>query len=203
MHKDKPFKFNADNEEYRVDYVPGESNTFMFGGNSNWRGPIWLCSEYRIHSNKCPEHLDKSFCYLFQYLLQGSTPKFMIVAIFRLYWTQYVSFMNRSGQVVDYFMLYIFKIWWVVIKTNIVYFIPLTSYILKVLPTISYFKFTFLSTLADIFVFRDPSYVLTYPAEMTYLVQESQIFEVLINFLLGIYSFRRVFLEINLINLDI
>jgi len=29
-------------QEYRVDYLPGESNTAMFGGNSNWRGPIWM-----------------------------------------------------------------------------------------------------------------------------------------------------------------
>jgi hypothetical protein len=29
-------------QEYRVDYLPGESNTGMFGGNSNWRGPIWM-----------------------------------------------------------------------------------------------------------------------------------------------------------------
>ena len=36
---------NIGGEEFRVEYVPGESNTFMFGGNSNWRGPIWLCSE--------------------------------------------------------------------------------------------------------------------------------------------------------------
>src|SRR5262249_46848037 len=28
--------------EYRVEYLPGESNTGMFGGNSNWRGPIWM-----------------------------------------------------------------------------------------------------------------------------------------------------------------
>ena len=42
---------------------------------------------YRIHSNKRPGHLDKSFrvgTYLFQYLLQGSTQKFMILANFRL-----------------------------------------------------------------------------------------------------------------------
>jgi hypothetical protein len=29
-------------QEYRVDYLPAESNTGMFGGNSNWRGPVWL-----------------------------------------------------------------------------------------------------------------------------------------------------------------
>jgi hypothetical protein len=41
-HKDHPYVFNAGGQEYRVDYLPAESNTGLFGGNSNWRGPIWL-----------------------------------------------------------------------------------------------------------------------------------------------------------------
>jgi len=32
--------------EYRVDYLPAESNSGMFGGNSNWRGPVWLPMNY-------------------------------------------------------------------------------------------------------------------------------------------------------------
>ena len=35
-------------QEYRVDYVPGESDTGMFGGNSNWRGPIWFPVNYLL-----------------------------------------------------------------------------------------------------------------------------------------------------------
>ncbi len=34
--------FHVEGQEYRVDYLPAESNTGMFGGNSNWRGPIWM-----------------------------------------------------------------------------------------------------------------------------------------------------------------
>ena len=41
-HRDHPFVLNLEGQEYRVDYLPAESNTAMFGGNSNWRGPIWM-----------------------------------------------------------------------------------------------------------------------------------------------------------------
>ncbi len=42
FHKDHPYVLNAGGAEYRVDYEPGESTTPLFGGNSNWRGPVWL-----------------------------------------------------------------------------------------------------------------------------------------------------------------
>jgi len=41
-HEQQPFMFHVDGQEYRVDYLPAESNTGMFGGNSNWRGPVWM-----------------------------------------------------------------------------------------------------------------------------------------------------------------
>jgi hypothetical protein len=41
-HAEHPYVFNAGGQEYRVGYVPGDSDTGMFGGNSNWRGPIWM-----------------------------------------------------------------------------------------------------------------------------------------------------------------
>jgi hypothetical protein len=41
-HEKNPFIFHVQGQEYRVDYLPAESNTGMFGGNSNWRGPVWL-----------------------------------------------------------------------------------------------------------------------------------------------------------------
>jgi len=41
-HLEHPFVFHVDGQEYKVDYVAAESNTGMFGGNSNWRGPIWM-----------------------------------------------------------------------------------------------------------------------------------------------------------------
>jgi hypothetical protein len=41
-HLGDPFVFQIEGQEFRVDYLPAESNTGMFGGNSNWRGPIWM-----------------------------------------------------------------------------------------------------------------------------------------------------------------
>ena len=41
-HKEHPFVLTLDGEEHRVDYEPAESTTALFGGNSNWRGPVWF-----------------------------------------------------------------------------------------------------------------------------------------------------------------
>jgi len=41
-HLDHPFSFCVGGQEYKVQYLPAESNTGMFGGNSNWRGPVWM-----------------------------------------------------------------------------------------------------------------------------------------------------------------
>nr|WP_306423204.1 hypothetical protein [Desulforhabdus sp. TSK] len=41
-HLEQPYVFHVHGEEYRVQYLPAESDTGMFGGNSNWRGPIWM-----------------------------------------------------------------------------------------------------------------------------------------------------------------
>jgi len=42
FHEQHPYILHVGGQEYRVDYLPAESNTGMFGGNSNWRGPIWM-----------------------------------------------------------------------------------------------------------------------------------------------------------------
>jgi hypothetical protein len=42
FHEQHPYVLDVAGQEYRVDYLPAESNTGMFGGNSNWRGPVWM-----------------------------------------------------------------------------------------------------------------------------------------------------------------
>ena len=41
-HVEHPYVIQVDGREYRVDYLPAESDSGMFGGNSNWRGPVWM-----------------------------------------------------------------------------------------------------------------------------------------------------------------
>lgn len=48
FHKDNPFVMDVHGETYRVDYDPGESTSGLFGGNSNWRGPIWFPINYLL-----------------------------------------------------------------------------------------------------------------------------------------------------------
>jgi hypothetical protein len=47
-HKDHPCVLKSDGRVYRVSYEPGESRTEIFGGNSNWRGPVWFPVNYLI-----------------------------------------------------------------------------------------------------------------------------------------------------------
>jgi len=49
FHKDNPFVFKEENQtENVVNYEPGESETYLFGGNSNWRGPVWFPINYLL-----------------------------------------------------------------------------------------------------------------------------------------------------------
>jgi hypothetical protein len=41
-HQDHPFRFRVGHQDFIVQYLPAESNNGMFGGNSNWRGPVWM-----------------------------------------------------------------------------------------------------------------------------------------------------------------
>jgi hypothetical protein len=47
-HRDNPYTLTVDGAEHRVDYEPAESSTGLFGGNSNWRGPVWFPVNFLI-----------------------------------------------------------------------------------------------------------------------------------------------------------
>jgi hypothetical protein len=48
IHRERPYVFEHGDEQYRVEYCPGESNSGLFGGNSNWRGPVWFPINYLL-----------------------------------------------------------------------------------------------------------------------------------------------------------
>lgn len=48
IHDQQPFVLNVNGQEHRVSYVPGDSDSSMFGGNSNWRGPVWFPMNYLL-----------------------------------------------------------------------------------------------------------------------------------------------------------
>jgi hypothetical protein len=48
VHERSPYRYFHDGQEFRVDYEPGESGSFLFGGNSNWRGPVWMPPNYLL-----------------------------------------------------------------------------------------------------------------------------------------------------------
>ena len=100
-HADHPYVMHAGGQEYRVSYLPAESDTGMFGGNSNWRGPIWmpvnaliiraLLSYYAYYGNdftvECPtgsgrqmnlyqvaEEITRRLCSIFLRNEQGQRP---------------------------------------------------------------------------------------------------------------------------------
>jgi hypothetical protein len=62
-HAEHPYVFDAGGREYRVGYVPGDSDSGMFGGNSNWRGPIWMPMQLMLIRGLVNQfaHLGKDF----------------------------------------------------------------------------------------------------------------------------------------------
>ena len=48
VHAKNPYSFFVGSDEHKVSYEAGESTSFLFGGNSNWRGPIWFPTNYML-----------------------------------------------------------------------------------------------------------------------------------------------------------
>ncbi|MBF2004914.1 MAG: glucosidase [Chlorogloeopsis fritschii C42_A2020_084] len=75
FHAEHPYIFEVDGQQHRVDYEPAESTSGMFGGNSNWRGPVWFPMNFLII-----ESLQKFYRYLgdgFQIECPTGSGKFM------------------------------------------------------------------------------------------------------------------------------
>jgi hypothetical protein len=51
FHLEHPYVFHHAGQEHRVDYVPGDSDSGMFGGNSNWRGPVWMPINFLLYTS--------------------------------------------------------------------------------------------------------------------------------------------------------
>jgi hypothetical protein len=51
VHAEQPYVFSHGGQEFRVAYVPGDSDSGMFGGNSNWRGPVWMPVNMLLYSS--------------------------------------------------------------------------------------------------------------------------------------------------------
>jgi hypothetical protein len=47
-HEKNPFSMDVNGQKFTVGYVPGDSDSGLFGGNSNWRGPIWICVNFLL-----------------------------------------------------------------------------------------------------------------------------------------------------------
>jgi hypothetical protein len=47
-HEKHPYSMDVKGQEFKVSYIPGDSDSGLFGGNSNWRGPIWLCVNFLL-----------------------------------------------------------------------------------------------------------------------------------------------------------
>ncbi|MFC1453223.1 glucosidase [Verrucomicrobiota bacterium] len=48
FHQERPYVLQSGGDDFRVEYTPGEGNSYLFGGNSNWRGPVWFPVNYLI-----------------------------------------------------------------------------------------------------------------------------------------------------------
>lgn len=48
FHHEHPYSMEVNGQTFKVGYTPGESDSALFGGNSNWRGPVWLCVNFLL-----------------------------------------------------------------------------------------------------------------------------------------------------------
>ena len=63
VHREHPFIFQVGGQEFQVSYLPGDSDSGMFGGNSNWRGPVWMPVNFLLYLSllRLAAYYDDSF----------------------------------------------------------------------------------------------------------------------------------------------
>ena len=79
-HKDHPFVFSSMGIDHRVEYEPAESSTALFGGNSNWRGPVWFPVNYLLIESLQKFHYFLGDAFTVEYPT-GSGKKFNLAAV--------------------------------------------------------------------------------------------------------------------------
>ncbi len=96
-YQDNPFVFGYQGYEYRIQYEPGESSSDMFGGNSNWRGPIWFPLNYLIIQalRKYHTYYGDSFTYEFP---AGSGKKLTLKEIARELTKRLLKLFEKNGE---------------------------------------------------------------------------------------------------------
>src|SRR6185295_13906400 len=67
VHEKQPFCLQSNGRTFMVDYSPGESTTDLFGGNSNWRGPIWFPMNYLLIESLQKFHYFAGDSYLLEF----------------------------------------------------------------------------------------------------------------------------------------